>query len=583
MSDLPIDSIFAGYRIERVLGAGGMGTVYLARSPDLPRSEAIKVLSVELSRDPAFRARFIREADVAAGLDHPNIVSVYRRGEFDDKLWIAMQYVEGTDAEAAQATGSMDPPRALRIITEVGKALDYAHRRGVVHRDVKPANFLLSQFGSGDERVLLADFGIARALGDSGLTATGAVMATLAYAAPEVLAGGQFDGRADLYSLGCALYRLLTGKSPYFQADGAVAVMSAHLTQPPPKVTEVAPWLPPQIDWVIAKAMAKDPTQRFSSARELAEAASEAIFGPTARQRPAGVGTSMSTSPWNSDPQPAQRTYAAPTASSGSILPPMQGYSTMPGGHFGVQPSRRRRSNALAAVAAVVLLLAGGVTAWVLTSGSDSGPQPSTTASNSESTSATPSTATTVPNAALSGLLLPAAQAADLLGVPELVVSRTFTAIQDDSSPAVDLKECVSAALPAQYLVFKDSGWRAAVEQFLVPPGGSGSIVIQAVIAYPDAATAQKLARDQRETWTQCAGKTITTTTNAQSVQQTFGSVQSIDDNTIALPNTRPGGWTCQRALGVRNNIVIDVMACRIGVVDQGVDILKQIATKIST
>jgi hypothetical protein len=324
--------------------------------------------------------------------------------------------------------------------------------------------------------------------------------------------------------------------------------------------------------------MAKDPAQRFTSARELAEAARQAIYGPTAPQRAA----TASTSPWTSNPQPAQRTYAAPTTSLGpTTLPPMQDYSAMPGGYF-VQPPPRR-SKAFAAVAAVILLLAGGVTAWALTSGSDSGSQASTTASNSQSTSTTPSTATTVPNAALSGLLLPVAQAADLLGVPELVVSRTFTAIQDDSSPAVDLKECVSAELPGQYLVYKDSGWKAAVEQFLVPPGGAGSFAIQAVIAFPDAATAQKLLRDQRATWTQCAGKTITTTTGNNTVQQTFGSVESVDDDTIALPNSRPAGWTCQRALGVRSNIVIDVMACRIGVDQQGVDILKQIATKIPT
>ncbi len=328
MADLPIDSIFAGYRIERVLGVGGMGTVYLARNPDLPRSEAIKILSVELSRDPAFRTRFIREADVAAGLDHPNIVSVHRRGEFDGKLWIAMQYVEGTDAEAAQTTGSMDPPRALRIITEVGKALDYAHHRGVVHRDIKPANFLLSKFSGGEERVLLADFGIARALGDAGLTATGAVMATLSYAAPEVLAGHPFDGRADLYSLGCALYRLLTGKSPYFHADGAVAVISAHLNQPPPRVTEVTPWLPPQIDWVIAKAMAKDPADRFNSAQELAEAAREALYGPAAPQ-PAAA-----TSQRNPSSAPAQRYYTEPTTPLRPSPPAAPTNYTLPPGYF---------------------------------------------------------------------------------------------------------------------------------------------------------------------------------------------------------------------------------------------------------
>src|SRR5690348_11795456 len=179
--------VFAGYRIERLLGAGGMGTVYLARDPDLPRSNALKVLSPELSRDPDFRARFIREADVASSLDHPNIVSIYRRGEFEAQLWIAMQFVDGTDADAALRAGTMTPARAVHIVTEVGKALDYAHQRGVVHRDIKPANFLLSGTVGPDERVLLGDFGIARALDDVGLTGTGSVTTTVAYAAPEVL------------------------------------------------------------------------------------------------------------------------------------------------------------------------------------------------------------------------------------------------------------------------------------------------------------------------------------------------------------------------------------------------------------
>lgn len=167
-----------------MLGAGGMGTVYLARNPDLPRSEALKVLAAELSRDLDFRARFVREADVAAGLDHPNIVAVHQRGQFEGRLWIAMQFVDGGNAEDALRAATMTTARAVYVIGEVAKALDYAHQQGVIHRDIKPANFLLSRAAGGDERVLLSDFGIARALGDTGLTSTGSVLATLAYAAP---------------------------------------------------------------------------------------------------------------------------------------------------------------------------------------------------------------------------------------------------------------------------------------------------------------------------------------------------------------------------------------------------------------
>ncbi|WP_156690598.1 serine/threonine-protein kinase, partial [Mycobacterium sp. Marseille-P9652] len=276
---LPPGTILARYRIERVLGSGGMGTVYLARHPSLPRSDALKVLSAELSQDPQFRARFIREADLAATLNHPNIVTVYDRGEAEDgQLWIAMQYVDGSDANSELAQAEMTPARAAHIITEVAKALDYAHRRGVMHRDVKPANFLLSGLAGDQERVLLADFGIARALDEATrLTASGSFVTTVAYAAPETLHGGPIDHRADVYSLGCALFRLLTGRTPYGRFDTMSAIMAAHLFQPVPRATDVKADLPPAVDEVIARALAKDPADRYPSAGALAAAFNAAL------------------------------------------------------------------------------------------------------------------------------------------------------------------------------------------------------------------------------------------------------------------------------------------------------------------
>jgi serine/threonine-protein kinase len=294
---LSVGTVLGGYTIESVLGAGGMGTVYRAKHPSLPRSDAVKVLSAEMSQDQMFRARFLREADMAATLDHPNIVSVYNRGETDGQLWIAMQYVAGSDADRETTQGRMTPQRAVHIIGEVAKALDYAHRRQILHRDIKPANFLISGNDDGEERVFLADFGIARAVDEAvGLTQTGTVMASVAYAAPEALEGTHIDHRTDIYALGCALYRLLTGATPFSKSGGLSAVATAHLISPPPRVTDRIPALPGAFNDVIARAMAKDPNQRYQSARELAHAASAALAGGSAQ--------SSGTQQWTTTPPP---------------------------------------------------------------------------------------------------------------------------------------------------------------------------------------------------------------------------------------------------------------------------------------
>ncbi|WP_275078777.1 serine/threonine-protein kinase [Mycolicibacterium mucogenicum] len=233
--------VFAGYTIRRKLGAGGMGSVYLASHPRLPRLDAVKVLSADLTSDPEYGPRFLREADLVSTLSHPNILGVHDRGECDGQLWISMDYVAGTDAAQLlreHYPAGMPPEVALPIIQAVASALDHAHRRGLLHRDVKPANILLDAETS---RIYLADFGIARPMNDSaGLTATNMAVGTVAYAAPEQLRGEGMDGRTDQYALACTAFQLLTGNPPYADSNPAV-VITKHVTAPAPSLGSTAP------------------------------------------------------------------------------------------------------------------------------------------------------------------------------------------------------------------------------------------------------------------------------------------------------------------------------------------------------
>ncbi len=266
--------VFAGYTIVRLLGSGGMGEVYLAQHPRLPRRDALKVLPAALTADREFRQRFSREADIAAELWHPHIVGIHDRGEFEGQLWLSMDYVEGTDAAAlllSQYPSGMPKRDVFEIVTAVADALDYAHLRGLLHRDVKPANILLTDPDPQARRILLADFGIAREIGDiSGLTATNMVVGTTAYCAPEQLRGSDIDGRVDQYALGCTAFQLLTGVAPYQDSSPAV-VISQHLSAAPPQIGERRPELA-DLNAVIAKVLAKDPGDRYLSCSDFATA-----------------------------------------------------------------------------------------------------------------------------------------------------------------------------------------------------------------------------------------------------------------------------------------------------------------------
>ena len=304
--------VFAGYTVDRELGAGGMGSVYLARHPRLPRYDALKLLRSELCSDPGFVGRFEREADTVAQLDHPNIVPVYDRGSQDGQLWISMRFIDGTNAEKAladQGGGGLAPDRVVRIVSKVASALDYAHKHELLHRDVKPANILLTPGPEDDdeaERVFLSDFGVAKAIGEaaeriSSLTSTGSVVATLDYASPEQIKGQILDHRSDIYALGCVLYKLLTGTVPY-PGDSVAARVYGHLNNEARPPSGIEPSLPAGFDEVVAKAMAKDANDRYPTCRAMAMAARAALTSPsgTAEQPAvdpdAGFPTIMTTS-----------------------------------------------------------------------------------------------------------------------------------------------------------------------------------------------------------------------------------------------------------------------------------------------
>jgi DNA-binding SARP family transcriptional activator len=292
--DLGPGTVFAGYRIDSVLGRGGMSVVYLAEHLGLERKVALKVLAPQLAEDERFHDRFVRESRIAASMEHPSIVPIYEAGEAEGLLFLAMRYVRGTDLHGLiRREGSLDPERTAWIVSEVASALDAAHARGLVHRDVKPGNILIveGEGRDGRDQVYLSDFGLTKRLegGTGGLTQTGQFVGTVEFVAPEQIEGRTVDGRADIYSLACVAFECLSGRPP-FARDAQVATLYAHLRERPPSVTVARPELPPATDRVLAKGLAKAASDRYPTCRAFAEALSTAL-GPLAGEAaPAGEG-----------------------------------------------------------------------------------------------------------------------------------------------------------------------------------------------------------------------------------------------------------------------------------------------------
>ena len=284
-AESPTGSVIGGFRVGALLARGAMGAVYLAEDSD-GQQVALKLLSPELAHDDRFRQRFLRESRVAATLDHPNVVRTLASGEDGGVLYLAMAYVDGVDLrELLRREGRLDSERAVAIVRQAGEALDAAHAAGLVHRDVKPGNILVAD-GPDGEHAYVCDFGLARHVSSVGsLTGDRGFVGTVDYVAPEQIRGEKVDGRADVYALGCALYECLAGERP-FERESELAVVFAHLNEPPPRLTELRPELPAAWDRVVARVLAKEPDGRYGTCGALAAAAGDALHGRTAPWRP---------------------------------------------------------------------------------------------------------------------------------------------------------------------------------------------------------------------------------------------------------------------------------------------------------
>lgn len=359
---------FAGHRIEGVLGRGGMGVVYRATDLRLNRLVALKLIAPALSADEDFRRRFQRESQVAASVRQQNVVTIYQAGEADGLLFVTMELVHGTDLRGLIAErGRLDMPTAAAIVAQVAAALDAAHASGLVHRDVKPANVLIA--AAPPLHVFLTDFGLTkRTSSQSGITKTGLFVGTIDYAAPEQIKGWPVDARADVYALGCMLFEMIAGQPP-FRRENEYATMYAHTSEPAPALSSVAPGVPPALNAVLARALAKEPDVRFPSAGDFSRALGAAIAGqaPSEPERTVAVGRAAPAPEPTAPPTPPAWPAPTPTAAPVPQPHPVYGYGLDPAEAppTSVLPSPRR-TGWIALAAVLALLFVGGVVAAVV-------------------------------------------------------------------------------------------------------------------------------------------------------------------------------------------------------------------------
>jgi serine/threonine protein kinase len=575
---LRIGDTFAGYRILRLLGSGGMGEVYLVQHPRLPRQDALKVLRPDICSDASFRERFIREADLAAALRHQHIVGVHDRGEHEGQLWIAMDYIDGTDAAQLleqRYPAGMPAQHVAAIITGVASALDFAYKRGLLHRDVKPANIIVADLDSEDERIFLADFGVARPVDDiSGITTTNMTVGTVAYAAPEQLMGEDIDGRADQYALAATAFHMLTGSQLFPHSNPAV-VISRHLNAPPPALSDSRPDLA-AMESVLATALSKNPKDRFTRCAEFARALDEVSHAqgsafPIATTKAAPVA-----------PRPAPSVPSGPDGDS-SLHPS--------------SPARRIRFAWLLSAAGFAIILLAAVVGLVWQPWVKKEPGPATDASPSSPAEPNPGAATSpppppappvFPAKSIDRVLLTADQLSSLLGVDvssdpslggsNLAMDASAYGTSDHASQ-VTPRSCVGVIFAGEQDVYGPTNFEAiktqTFGQLYAGTTDRGPYVLQqTAVVFRSAEQAQAIKTSSQAQWNACSNTQLDATLGYENGRSfTTGNVQTAPDAiTIAMASNDGlnGPDACQQVLGVRDNVVVEARTCQVPAVTAG-------------
>jgi serine/threonine protein kinase len=565
---------FGRYRLVELLGQGGMGEVWRAYDTEIDRVVALKMLLPHFAQDHTYEQRFRREARAAARLDDPHVVPIYDVGEIEGRLYVTMRLIKGQDLQSLLDNGPLEPERAVGVIEQVASALDDAHEAGLVHRDVKPSNVLVTD----DQFAYLIDFGIASAAGEAGLTNTGTTVGTWSYMAPERFKSGSVGPSADVYALACVLYQCLTGQLPY-PGTTLEQLATAHLFTPPPRSSIARPGVSPAFDAVIAKGMAKDPDARYSTTRELARDARSAI-------------TAQTFVPPLPPPQPIARLAqppgyglpGAPPTQQGPVGPPMAPRPHAFVGPPGYPPPGRNASSSRKVIAASAvagcIVVAAVIAIIVVGTSDDTKPQvrladPPTTSISDES----PTTTTTKPPPDIDSLLLGVGELGTIIGTTGLTIAQTGQAPDDTSTSTPP--ECHAISYVDGIPEYGSSGFTAMRWQVIANPSKSDS-VIQGVAQFDSPEGANAFVQKLSPLFESCRGKTVTVKDRASGseTQITVDTVTTAPDVISATTHNVGGSGPCQHVIQAASSFVIEASVCAPNVDDDAGRLASAIAAR---